>query len=69
MRIEQVGRSAASATLVEGAEVVDAPPPPTTTTKDAPDDAKKPRRRGRRGGRGRRKNATEASKVRLSRGR
>ena len=59
VRIEKVGRSAASASLVEGAEVVDAAP--AAATKDGSDDAKKPRRRGRRGGRGRRKNATEGA--------
>ena len=52
VRIEQVGRSAASATLVEGAEVVDAAPAAARSDNDA---ERKPRRRGRRGGRGRRK--------------
>jgi ribonuclease G len=60
VRIEKVGRSAASASLVEGAEVVDAAPP--ATTKAGSDEPAKPRRRGRRGGRGRRKNATEGAK-------
>ncbi len=57
VRIESVGRSAASATLVEGAEVVDAPPKRNNTVgpTTADDDERKPRRRGRRGGRGRRK--------------
>jgi ribonuclease G len=57
VRIEQVGRSAASATLVEGADVVDAAPAPARNDDDAD---RKPRRRGRRGGRGRRKNAEGA---------
>jgi ribonuclease G len=52
VRIEQVGRSAASATLVEGADIVDAAPPQARADTDA---ERKPRRRGRRGGRGRRK--------------
>ena len=69
VRIEKVGRSAASATLVEGAEVVDAPPPPTTTGKDAPDGAEeaaapRPPRRARAA-----QERHRGSKVRLSRGR
>ena len=57
VRIEQVGRSAASATLVEGAEIVDAAP--AATSGDEPE--RKPRRRGRRGGRGRRKKDPESA--------
>jgi ribonuclease G len=62
VRIESVGRSAASATLVEGADVVDAAPKAASTSRAAGagaggDGEKKPRRRGRRGGRGRRKPA------------
>jgi ribonuclease G len=62
VRIENVGRSAASATLVEGADVVDAPPARSSVNSsggESGDDgeAKRPRRRGRRGGRGRRKTA------------
>ena len=59
VRIEQVGRSAASASLVEGAEVVDATPP-AASGNDA-DPERKPRRRGRRGGRGRRKKDPESA--------
>jgi len=62
VRIEDVGRSAASAVLVEGAEVIDAPAA-VAHTANGPSDAddEKPRRRGRRGGRGRgRKDAEEA---------
>lgn len=57
VRIENVGRSAASATLVEGAEVIDAAPAngASTSVRSQPDEEAKPRRRGRRGGRGRRK--------------
>ena len=57
VRIESVGRSAASATLVDGADVIDAAPTngaDTTARPAAPAEAPK-RRRGRRGGRGRRK--------------
>ncbi len=60
VRIDKVGRSAASATLVEGAEVVDAPPRPANGGPG--DEPKKPRRRGRRGGRGRRNKDTEGAK-------
>ena len=60
VRIDKVGRSAASASLVEGADIVDAAPP--AASKDASEEPSKPRRRGRRGGRGRRKNATEGAK-------
>ena len=60
VRIEQVGRSAASATLVEGAEIVDAAPPPASGNSDSDPD-RKPRRRGRRGGRGRRKKDPESA--------
>ena len=59
VRIEQVGRSAASATLVEGAEIVDAAPPPASGNDSDPE--RKPRRRGRRGGRGRRKKDPESA--------
>ena len=58
VRIEDVGRSAASAVLVEGADVVDAPVVADSTLGGGgpANGAKpKPRRRGRRGGRGRRK--------------
>jgi len=56
VRIENVGRSAASATLVEGADVIDAPANGgASSVRPAPEQAEKPRRRGRRGGRGRRK--------------
>jgi ribonuclease G len=56
VRIENVGRSAASATLVEGADVIDAPTNgASTSVRSQPDEEAKPRRRGRRGGRGRRK--------------
>ena len=59
VRIEDVGRSAASAVLVEGADVVDAPVVADSTLGGAGGPANgakpKPRRRGRRGGRGRRK--------------
>jgi ribonuclease G len=63
VRIETVGRSAASATLVEGADVVDAATPTSTAPEQngADGEAKRPRRRGRRGGRGRRKKAETAS--------
>ena len=61
VRIEDVGRSAASAVLVEGADVIDVPAPAAQTTNgQSDDDESKPRRRGRRGGRGRRR-AEEAS--------
>ena len=59
VRIEQVGRSAASATLVEGAEIVDAAPPRASGNDSDPE--RKPRRRGRRGGRGRRKKDPEST--------
>ncbi len=59
VRIEDVGRSAASAVLVDGADVVDAPVAADSTLGGAGGPANgakpKPRRRGRRGGRGRRK--------------
>ena len=57
VRIESVGRSAAAATLVEGAEIVDAAPKPSDSASGGGDSSgeSKPRRRGRRGGRGRRK--------------
>ncbi|MEX1140799.1 MAG: Rne/Rng family ribonuclease [Thermoleophilaceae bacterium] len=58
VRIEKVGRSAASATLVEGAEVTDASPSNgASASAPAEADEERPRRRGRRGGRGRRKKA------------
>ncbi len=58
VRIEKVARSAASATLVEGAEVSDATPSNGAAEPKASDpESTKPRRRGRRGGRGRRKKA------------
>jgi ribonuclease G len=68
VRIEKVGRSAASATLVEGADVIDAAPKSADTSKGEAGKANgnggepeaKPRRRGRRGGRGRRKKAEAA---------
>jgi ribonuclease G len=62
VRIEEVGRSAASASLVEGAEISDAAPSNGTAPPKASDpESKKPRRRGRRGGRGRRKKAEAAA--------
>ncbi|NLT06575.1 MAG: Rne/Rng family ribonuclease [Solirubrobacterales bacterium] len=62
VRIDQVGRSAASATLVEGAEVTDAEPTtPAAEPRASDPDSKRPRRRGRRGGRGRRKKAETAA--------
>jgi ribonuclease G len=62
VRIEEVGRSAASAALVEGAEISDAAPSNGTAPPKASDpESKKPRRRGRRGGRGRRKKAEAAT--------
>ena len=59
VRIESVARSAASATLVEGADVIDvAPAEPAAAKQNGSDsDSAAPRRRGRRGGRGRRKKA------------
>jgi ribonuclease G len=61
VRIEKVARSAASASLVEGAEVSDATPSNGAAEPKASDpESTKPRRRGRRGGRGRRKK-TEAT--------
>ncbi len=58
VRIEKVARSAASATLVEGASIVDAPQ--TNGTADgARAEDKRPRRRGR-GGRGRGRKPAEA---------
>ena len=56
VRIEKVGRSAASASRVEGADVVDAPP---SAARDGAEPESTPRRRGRRGGR-RRKSTEEA---------
>jgi ribonuclease G len=66
VRIEDVGRSAASAVLVEGADVVDAAPAPPQSAGPQPgpegqDGNGKPRRRGRRGGRGRRKKESEGA--------
>jgi ribonuclease G len=68
VRIESVGRSAAAAVLVEGADVIDASPKngaaPDKGAKaaDSDDSEDKPkRRRGRRGGRGRRKKAETAA--------
>ena len=63
VRIEQVGRSAASATLVEGAEVIDAEPaaPSPAVPRASDPESTRPRRRGRRGGRGRRKKAETAA--------
>jgi ribonuclease G len=58
VRIESVGRSAAAATLVEGAEIVDAAPKQSSVSgpsSGSDSGEAKPRRRGRRGGRGRRK--------------
>lgn len=59
VRIENVGRSAASATLVEGAEVIDAVAVngggDSSVRAAAPSAEPAKRRRGRRGGRGRRK--------------
>jgi len=63
VRIEKVARSAASAMLVEGAELVDVPAPVNGASEPAPDseeEDKKPRSRGRRGGRGRRRNPAQA---------
>jgi ribonuclease G len=61
VRIDQVGRSAASATLVEGAEVSDAAASNGAAKRNGDEAEPKPaRRRGRRGGRGRRKK-TEAT--------
>jgi ribonuclease G len=55
VRIEKVGRSAASATLVEGAEVIDAKANgDSSSVRPVAEDPARPRRRGRRGGRGRR---------------
>jgi ribonuclease G len=55
VRIENVGRSAASATLVEGADVTDAKVNgDSSSVRPAAEDPARPRRRGRRGGRGRR---------------
>jgi len=55
VRIENVGRSAASATLVEGADVIDLPANGGAgSVRPAAEEPAKPRRRGRRGGRGRR---------------
>jgi ribonuclease G len=64
VRIENVGRSAASATLVEGAEVLETAPANGGGSSVRPDptpDPARPRRRGRRGGRGRRKAADAES--------
>ena len=62
VRIEKVARSAASATLVEGAEISDATPSNGSAAPKASDpESTKPRRRGRRGGRGRRKKAEAAA--------
>ncbi len=64
VRIEDVGRSAASAVLVDGADVTDAPVVPESTLGGggpANGAAPKPRRRGRRGGRGRRKASADSS--------
>jgi ribonuclease G len=62
VRIDKVARSAASATLVEGAEISDAAPSNGAAAPKASDpDSKQPRRRGRRGGRGRRKKAEAAA--------
>jgi len=62
VRIENVGRSAASATLVEGAEVTDAPSNGgASSVRPEPEAPAGPRRRGRRGGRGRRKAADTGS--------
>lgn len=63
VRIETVARSAASASLVEGAEVTDAAPPSSASSKPEEDDPTKPRRRGRRGGRGRRKKPEAAEET------
>ncbi|HEX5910673.1 MAG TPA: Rne/Rng family ribonuclease [Thermoleophilaceae bacterium] len=65
VRIEDVGRSAASAVLVDGADVVDAPVVADSTLGGAGGPANgatpKPRRRGRRGGRGRRRKESESA--------
>ncbi len=50
VRIESVGRSAASATLVEGAEVIDIPQPTPNRALGAPAREDRPRRRAPRGG-------------------
>ena len=62
VRIDKVGRSAAVAVLVEGAEVSDVGPSNGAAAASGGDDedAAKPRRRGRRGGRGRRKKTETA---------
>jgi ribonuclease G len=65
VRIESVGRSAASATLVDGADVIEAAPKggagdEPAKANGAAAESKPARRRGRRGGRGRRKK-TEAA--------
>ena len=63
VRIENVGRSAASATLVEGADVIDVAPVNSAGSSDRPSPATEApkRRRGRRGGRGRRAAADAGS--------
>ena len=64
VRIEDVGRSAASAVLVDGADVVDAPVVADSTLgggDPANGATPKPRRRGRRGGRGRRRKESESA--------
>ena len=66
VRIEKVARSAASATLVEGAEVVDIPAPSNGSGETGPGsdgEDKRPPSRGRRGGRGRRRKPAEAESA------
>ncbi|MGI9081265.1 MAG: Rne/Rng family ribonuclease [Thermoleophilaceae bacterium] len=66
VRIEKVARSAASATLVEGAEVVDIPAPSNGSGETGPGsdgEDERPRSRGRRGGRGRRRKPAEAESA------
>jgi ribonuclease G len=63
VRIDAVGRSAAEASLVEGADVTDVPSnggSAVAAEAGQPDSERKPRRRGRRGGRGRRKSSEAA---------
>jgi ribonuclease G len=64
VRIDAVGRSAAEASLVEGADVTDVPSNGSSAGIDvragSGEPEPKPRRRGRRGGRGRRKSSEAA---------
>lgn len=68
VRIDAVGRSAAEASLVEGAEVTEATGSneALTTPVAAESGERKPRRRGRRGGRGRRKAAESSESAEQS---